>query len=342
MSKIKRSVSMYSLQDQYARGYMSLEDMFIFLKEQDTGLELISDQLIKKAPHPDQEMLKKWDALVAEYQPTLVCNDVFINTCLYDNRTLTAKENLQLLIDEIKLANRLGFKMIRLVSNTPTEIIEPALPYAREYDVCMTMEIHAGMSFGTPFTDRFVEVIRKTASPYLGLTVDAGIFCRRHPRVSKEFFRAQGTNDEVVAYIDNIFEQGIDPKQYFDQEKEKGNWHDQMPLPKDLAALVRGESDVLYSIFSTGYEASPFSILDEHMPYVKHIHGKIYEMTEAEEEYAIPYEELIAYLDEKDYDGYVSTEYEGNRFALDGEEIVEKQQVIRHQNQLKKLIEALA
>ena len=33
MSNIKRSVSFYSLQDQYARGKMNLEDIFKFLKE---------------------------------------------------------------------------------------------------------------------------------------------------------------------------------------------------------------------------------------------------------------------------------------------------------------------
>ncbi len=47
---------------------------------------------------------------------------------------------------------------------------------------------------------------------------------------------------------------------------------------------------------------------------------------------------LIQYLDKKGYDGYIATEYEGNRFALEGEEIVEKEQVIKHQKNAKTLI----
>lgn len=56
------------------------------------------------------------------------------------------------------------------------------------------------------------------------------------------------------------------------------------------------------TIFVDGYEISDFSILDEHMSYVKHINGKVYEMTDEGAEYSIPYDELIKYLDEKGYE----------------------------------------
>lgn len=338
MSQIKRAVSMYSLQDQYARGYMSLEDIFKFLKEQDAGMELISDQMIKGAPYPSAETLAQWDALVAKYQPTLVCNDIFINTSLYANRTLTKKESTQFLIDEIKLANRLGFPMVRLVSNTPTDIIEPALPYAEKYNVILTLEVHAGQSFTEPMTSGFIDIIRRTQSPFLGLTVDTGIFCRRHPRVSKNFFREQGTNEEAIQFVDAIFASGIDPLQYATKAKASGNSDEKTKLPKDYAKLIKGHLDVMYYIFAEGYEASPFSVLDEHMSYIKHFHGKIFEMTDEGVEYSIPFDELVAYLDQKGYDGYIATEYEGNRFALEGEEIVEKDQVIKHQTMLKQLL----
>ena len=55
MSNIKRSVSFYSLQDQYARGKMNLEDIFKFLKEIGAEMEFISDQMLKGTPHPSEE-----------------------------------------------------------------------------------------------------------------------------------------------------------------------------------------------------------------------------------------------------------------------------------------------
>ncbi|MGV8981027.1 sugar phosphate isomerase/epimerase family protein [Clostridium sp.] len=332
MSNIKRSVSFYSFQDQYARGKMNLEDIFKFLKEIGAEMEFISDQMLKGTPHPSEESLKEWDRLMSKYEVKPVCNDIFINTCLYKNRTLTTKEATDALIEEIKLANRLGFKLVRLVSKTPAEIIEPALVYAEKYDVTLALEIHAGMSFDHPMTQAFIDVIHKTKSPYLGIVVDTGIFCRRHPRVATSYFRSLGANENVIKYIDDIFASGIDPKQFF--AKHGGR-------PKELTDLYKNEADFIYSLFCDGYEASDFSILDEYMPYVKHIHGKVFEMTDEGIEYSIPYDELIKYLDEKDYNGYISTEYEGNRFVLDGEEVKELEQVKKHQDMLKKYIDKL-
>ena len=332
MSNIKRSVSFYSLQDQYARGKMNLEDIFKFLKELGAEMEFISDQMLKGTPHPSEESLKEWDMLMSKYEVKPICNDIFINTCLYKNRTLTTKEATAALIEEIKLANRLGFKLVRLVSKTPPEIIEPALAYAQKYDVTLALEIHGGMSFDNPMTKAFIDVIHKLNSPYLGIVVDTGIFCRRHPRVATNYFRSLGVNEEVIKYIDDIFATGSDPKKFF--TKQGGR-------PKELLDLCKNELDHMYTIFADGYEVSEFSILDEHMPYVKHFHGKVYEMTEDGVEYSIPYDELIKYLDEKGYEGYISTEYEGNRFALDGEEIKELEQVKKHQDMLKKYIAEL-
>ena len=329
MSNIKRSVSFYSFQDKYARGKMNLEDIFKFLKEIGAEMEFISDQMLKGTPHPSEESLKEWDRLMSKYEVKPVCNDIFINTCLYKNRTLTTKEATDALIEEIKLANRLGFKLVRLVSKTPAEIIEPALVYAEKYDVTLALEIHGGMSFDNPMTKAFIDVIHKLNSPYLGIVVDTGIFCRRHPRVATSYFRSLGVNEAVIKYIDDIFASGIDPKQFF--TKQGGR-------PKELLDLCKSELDHMYTIFSDGYEVSDFSILDEHMPYVKHIHGKVYEMTEDGIEYSIPYDELIKYLDKKGYNGYISTEYEGNRFVLDGEEVNELEQVKKHQDMLKKYI----
>lgn len=332
MSNIKRSVSFYSLQDQYARGKMNLEDIFKYLKEIGAEMEFISDQMMKNTPHPSEKSLKEWDRLMNKYQIEPVCNDIFINTCLYKNRTLTTKEATDALIEEIKLAHRLGFKLVRLVSKTPPEIIEPALSYAEKYDVTLALEIHGGMSFDNPMTKAFIDVIHKLNSPYVGIVVDTGIFCRRHPRVATSYFRSLGASEDVIKYIDNIFASGTDPKQFF--AKHGGQ-------PKELRDLIKNDFDFQYVLFCDGYEASDFSILDEHMPYIKHFHGKVYEMTEEGVEYSIPYDELIKYLDKKGYCGYISTEYEGNRFTLDGQEVKELEQVTKHQNMLKKYIDEL-
>lgn len=335
MSNIKRAVSMYSLQDQYARGRMTLADIFEWLNDMGAGLEFISDQMMKGTPEPSEETLEEWDALVERYKPTLVCNDVFINTCLYKNRTLTKKESLDLLIKEIKLAHRLGFPMIRLVSNTRADIIEPALSYAEKYHVVMTLEIHAGMSFDEPLTQDFIRVMKELNSPYVGLTLDTSIFCERHPRVSTNFFRELGVNEELIRRIDAIFESGTDPRRVYAEARSEGK-----EFPDEIQECIHTQDEYEYALFADGYERTPYHMLDELVPYIKHVHGKIYEMTEEGREYSISFDKFTEYLDSVGYEGYIATEYEGNRFALAGEPIRDRENVEAHQKLLKECIGA--
>lgn len=98
MGKIKTCVSLYSLQYEYMNGRMSLEDIFQFLSDNDVdGVEILPDQMIHGAPNPSEEELAKWDSLVEKYNTELVCVDVFLNTNLYNNRTLTQRECIDLI-----------------------------------------------------------------------------------------------------------------------------------------------------------------------------------------------------------------------------------------------------
>ena len=66
------------------------------------------------------------------------------------------------------------------------------------------------------------------------------------------------------------------------------------------------------------------------MPLIGHIQAKFYEMTDEGTEYSIPYDEIVPVLIEGGFDGYLSSEYEGNRhiqdaFAVDSVEQVRRQ-----------------
>ena len=178
MSSIKTCVSLYSLQSEYMHKRMSLEDMFSFLHEnQVDGVEFLPDQMMHGAPEPSEETLNDWDRLCETYQIKPVIADVFLNTNLYENRTLTKKECVNLLVKEIKLAHRLGMKLIRLVSFTPAFVLEPLLPYCEKYDVKVALEIHAGLSFDKQKTKEYIAEMKRLNSPYIGLVIDTGIFC---------------------------------------------------------------------------------------------------------------------------------------------------------------------
>jgi hypothetical protein len=83
----------------------------------------------------------------------------------------------------------------------------------------------------------------------------------------------------------------------------------------------------------------PKRMLD-HMDRIHNIHGKFYEMTEDLVEPSIPYDEIVAVLKKGGYDGYICSEYEGNRWIEDAHEVDSVEQVRRQQAMLKNLIEA--
>lgn len=329
MAQIKRSVSLYSYQDEYCRKRMSLNDIFDDLDAMGVeGIEFISDQMLKGSPFPSTDELGKWDKVIGSHKVKPICNDVFINMTLFHNRVLRKKEAVASLENEIRLAKRLGFPLIRLVSLTPPDVVEACLDCAAKENVIMALEIHAGMSFDNPSSKAFTDMMFRVNSPLLGLVVDTGIFCRKHPKTATDFFLSLGLNPAIPGYIDRIFEQGSDPLRCF----KNG-------IPEDLEKLIKTQTDREYVIFSDGYENSPCSIMDPFIPYIKHIHGKCYGFKEDGEEYSINFGEIIRYLYQKGYNGHIATEYEGNRFVPVGGIADGKRNVHIHQALLKKRID---
>lgn len=327
MSRIKTAVSLYSFQDEYLNKRMNLKDLMFLLKEHNVeGVEILPDQMIKNAPYPNQAEVDHWHELLEQTGIKPVIADVFLNSNLYNNRLLTKKECIDLLIAEIKQANQLGMRMIRLVSMVPYWVCEPLLPYCEEYDVTIALEIHAGMAFDGDETMAFIEEMKRLNSPYIGLVMDTGIFCKKFPRVVRDYEINNGASPEMFDYLDGLFEKGTDLHRVV---QENGGTY-----PEEFKKVIKTKEDHMFAPLCDGYENYPFTVMDEYMPYIKHFHIKMFEMTPEGPEYSMDYKGLLEYLHEHQYDGYVATEYEGNRFTLPGEPMQEIQQVIANQQYL--------
>jgi len=327
---IKTAVSLYSYQDEYVRGKLNLEGCLKELHEAGAqGVEILPDQMLRRAPFVSDADIKNWHEMLEKYEIAPVCNDIFINTLLYNNRVLTHDESLELLENELRLANRMGMKMVRLVSMTPVDIIEDALPLAEKLDVTMALEVHAGMSFNIPQTKKFCDLMFKLESEHVGLVIDTGIFCRKFPRVSREFHLAHGLNPKLGEYIDKIYP----------EHEEISFIKDEKNRPAEIKDMIKSEVDFVYLMLADGYENHPYTLLDPYMKYVKHFHAKTFEMLDDKEEYSTDFAGLIEYLKGKNYDGYIATEYEGGRFALPGTVVDAVTQVRRNQKMFRSLID---
>lgn len=74
------------------------------------------------------------------------------------------------------------------------------------------------------------------------------------------------------------------------------------------------------------------------MDKIFHIHAKFYEMQDDLTEYSIPYKDIISVLKKGGFEGYLSSEYEGNRHIQDVFEVDSVEQVRRQQEMFKILI----
>lgn len=333
---IKASVSLYSLQYQYLQGRMTLEEIIAFVKGLGSdGIELLPDQMLHGTPEPSEETIEMWNELVRKYDIGLACDDVFLNTNLYKNRELTMRECVKLIKKEIVMAHRLGFKTIRLVSMVPAGIIEPCLETAIVNDVSLNIEIHAGLGFGVKKTDEYIEEMLRLDSPYVGIVPDTSLYMKRPPRVMTNYVNAVmgPINPDILAYTDEVFASGTD---FFQLNLKAADGMD----PK-LKSMIKSPSDGFFAANISGYENRKVEELDDLAKYIKHVHFKLYEMTDEGEEYSIDYKTILQYLHDHGYNGYVSTEYEGNRWVLPDHEIPEVAQVTAHQKMIQRHIKEI-
>ncbi|MDL2288482.1 sugar phosphate isomerase/epimerase [Oscillospiraceae bacterium OttesenSCG-928-F05] len=184
--KPKRGVSLYCYADEYGVT-MNLENMLEDMNDMGAkGLEILANGHIEGYPNPTDAWVENWHRLMKAYDIIPVDYGHWIDSRLYKNRELTTEESYAMLLQDIKLANRLGFTVMRtklgVVDETLTpvanwrEIIEMALPDAEKYNVVMCPEIHFPTNLKSQMIKDYVEFIDRTKTKHFGLNIDFGVF----------------------------------------------------------------------------------------------------------------------------------------------------------------------
>lgn len=190
----KRGVSIYSYAGEYGVT-MTLEDMLSDMHDMGAkGLEILGNSHVLDYPHPSEAWLENWDRLIAKYDLIPVEYGHWVDSRLYKGRELTTEESVAMLERDFKIANRLGFTILRtklgVIDGTLTpvknwrEFIKRALPLAEKYNVRMCPEIHEPTILKSKMIDDYVEFIEQTGTKYFGLNIDFSVFRTRE--LSKE------------------------------------------------------------------------------------------------------------------------------------------------------------
>lgn len=350
---IKRGVSLYSYQQAEFFGQMTWKDQLREVATNlggATGIEIIGEATIPNYPFPSEEFVVDWNNEIARWGLKAVTMDTYLDTMQFRDHAMTFAEAAEHIKYDLRLAKKLGFENIRLVHDVPFEAIELALPLAEELDVRITNEIHApahivpSMKAEVDFLGAYwsyrvaadVAFIQRTGTKHYGLQPDFGLFQHSPSRVQLEHTLRQGMSpEEAKVAADDIMARWPG----FTKEEMIEYAHKTYPIFAEHP---------FYGPLFMGMTAAPedlFSIA----PYIFCIHGKFYSMEEIEgkpgqyTEPAIAYQEAIDILKAIGYDGYIDSEYEGQRSQQDlGDEDLadEVEEVRRHHEMLKRLIGA--
>lgn len=322
-ASIKRGVSLYSFQEEYFLGKLDLEGCMRTLSELDIpGVEVIGEQMFNGFPNLTVEQVSQWQGWLERYNLTPTCHDMFLDTKRYKHRLLTLEESVESVVRDIRFAAQLGCPIVRIIVITPPEVMERAARYAERYQIKLLLEVHSPWHFEHEWIQRHLEVIHRVGSPYLGLMPDLGIFVRRFPRIIHERYLRDGATPAIAQHIIDAYNNKADLAALPDEVKRMGG------NAKDL---------VLAGMVGHYCDEAPKAML-EHMGVIGHIQAKFYEMLPDETEYSIPYGEIVDVLKTGGYQGYLSSEYEGNRHIQDAFEVDSVEQVRRHHAMLKRLI----
>ncbi|WP_328475301.1 sugar phosphate isomerase/epimerase [Actinoplanes sp. NBC_00393] len=320
---IKRGVSLYSFQEEYFLRTLSLEDCIRVAGEIGAkGIEIIPEQSIPGYPKLTDEFVTDWFGWMDKYGTHPVATDLFLDTKRYPNRWLTLEEQVASVHQDIDIAVKLGATIIRAIINTPPEVMAAAAPYAEEKGVRLLLEVHAPFHYEHPWILQHLEVMHRTGSPALGLMPDMGTYVKRFPRVVSERALRDGAKPELVDLIVKTYDDHGDSHALMDIVNYRGGG------PVDFG-LARQATHYIWS--------DPKAMLP-HMGLIGHIQAKFYEMTEDLTEYSIPYDEIVPVLAAGGFDGYLSSEYEGNRHIQDVYPVDSVEQVRRQHAMFARLL----
>lgn len=321
--RIRRGVSLYSFQEEYFLRKLTLEQCIARAAELGAlGIESIAEQMMPGFPHLSDEFYATWHRWMDKYGTTPTCHDMMLDTKKYKHRLLTLDEQVASVERDLKHAHRIGAKVVRMLVFCEPALLERCIPIAERYDVKMGVEVHAPWHFDHPWIMRIIELIERTRATHLGFVPDMGIYTKRLPRVVRDRAERNGGTPRILDFVCQSYEAGILAEYtIFETRKMGGN-------PVDIAFAEQCRHNVW----------SPPKRLTEYRPYIFHVHAKFYDMVDDTHEYSIPYDQIVAALIKGGYDGYLSSEYEGNRHIQDAFPVDSIEQVRRQHAMFRTLL----
>ena len=163
MGNVKLGVTLFCYGTEYARYQYDFEEIVRQAAEAGaTGYEIVGSQMVPSYPNVSDEFLGLVEACRVKYGIGPVCYGANNDKGMRHDRNLTDDEMLADAIIDLKTANKLGCKVMRVQYMMSPEAFERLAPYAELFDVKCGIEIHNPETPSSETIQKYLDVVKKT------------------------------------------------------------------------------------------------------------------------------------------------------------------------------------
>lgn len=302
---IKLGVSLYSFSTEFIHEKLDLEG--VLKKARDMGykgIEIVAAQMVPMYPYPTDEWLAGFKALLEKYELEPVCWSAYIDMGIRSDRDLTEEEIIQFTLNDLIYAKKAGFPMVRTQHAISPAIFRKMIPFCRELDMKLTIEMHHPHHPEVPVWKEYFDIMKHEGKGILGFVPDFSIFQTFPHQLYLNQALSFGCRPEKLEEICGLHRRGGDREAVEQGDFTEIERHTALEMFEKFSAPARVEQ--LKDIIDCAF----------------YIHGKFYYLDNDEHDVCIPYERIVAAIRDLGYEGYIASEYEGHHFdeTIDSEE----------------------
>jgi sugar phosphate isomerase/epimerase len=299
-------ISLFSPTNEWQQRLYNLDGMLEKVAELGLGpaIEVVGFQTFRDYPDVSDETARHFRDLLDRYGLFPSCLGANLDMGRRRERDMTPEEALAYIERQIASAKKLGFPVMRIQISAGPDVLEKIAPSAEKAGVHVACELHSPLTVHHPEVAAMRERYDRIGSAYLGFIPDFSCNMVGVPEGFWNTLRHAGAREELIAAAKEI-------------------WKSRRPVPEKFAALAEastryGAGESLAGRLNLAIPMFGQMKVDEWadlLPYVRHIHGKYYEVDASGQEPSIPYPALMALLKKTGYRGTISAEWEGQAFT---------------------------
>jgi hypothetical protein len=326
---VSLGVTLYSMTNEWLEGQYTLPQLIdeVGRRNLGPGVELIGFQSLRGFPNRvAREDLRDLKNAIErnELVPSSLAS--YADVARKADKWMTTDESVEYMRPQIELAGKLGFPVVRTQIGLTPAVLEKLEPIAARARVHLGMEVHAPEGPNTPKVLATREIYERIDSEWLGFIPDFSSCMRAIPPGMLDTLRRDGLSQAGVDALVRAWQGSGPPFQRYGEFAKQAKEMGEPPLPVGQATLV-------FTMFG---RENPEDWQDV-LKWVRHIHGKFYDVDDKLVSPSIDYQNLMRIFGEAEAIFSMSSEWEGHAY-LDADEQDAFDIVARHHEMCRKFL----